>query len=83
MQERMMVEKLNQTRASGISGNSHPRNNLSMSASSKKSPVKKMNEPVANGPATSQKKGNRNFFDQDDLNDRIEFDKSIKVQNAP
>ena len=42
-----------------------------------------MNEPVANGPATTIKKGNRNFFDQDDFNDRIEFDNSLKVQKAP
>jgi len=72
----MIVEKLNQTRASAVSASSQKRVNMSMSTSSKQSPFKQRKEPVVS--ATSQKKSGKNFFDQEDLNDRIEFDGSFK-----
>ena len=73
-QERLMVEKLNQTRMSAMSAQSSQPRNPSLSAS-KMSPFK----PAPNRNFTSTKKGPKNPLNDEDFNDRVEFDKSIKV----
>ena len=79
-QERVMVEKLNQSRMSmggqsvtALSGNQKPSGVIS--------PYKPRRQA-----GTVQKKSNQQqsrMLGDEDLNDRVEFDRSIKIVNSP
>ncbi len=74
-----MVDVLNQSRFSANSNNL-TNHNISLSAS-KLSPYKPGESRAHQLANSTAKKSSKNFFDNthDDLNDRIDFDRSIKV----
>ena len=78
-----MVDKLNMTRMSAFSGASGARkNNMSVNMSAEKggmSPFKEVRPRGDLQSASVKKPAGRNMFDEADLNERIEFDKSLKV----
>ena len=73
-----MVEKLNQTRMSAISANSGRQNEAK--TANQISPFKPEGQQKREFATVAKNSSNqRGAFDQDDLNDRADFDKSIKI----
>ena len=88
-EERHMVDKLNMTRMSALSCQSANRNNRSINMSSAKkqggsSPFKDVRPRDQLQSASVKKPGPRNLLDdENDLNERIEFDQSLKIIQSP
>ena len=72
-----MVEKLNQTRMSALSANSGRQNPAQ--PVNQMSPFKPEGQKREFNTVAKNAGKQRGAFDQDDLNDRVDFDKSIQV----